>query len=109
MNPTCSNTTRRPAFRAFWSAILLTLAAFTTAFAQQAATATIEGVVNDPNNAVVVGAKVTARSVDTGLVREITTDASGLYRLTALPPGAYTLSASAQGFAENNYGSVTLT
>ena len=89
-------------------ALLLILATFIAAFGQQAATATIEGVVNDPNNAVVVGARVTARNVDTGLVREITTDSSGIYRLIALPPGTYSLSASSQGFAENKYGNVTL-
>lgn len=91
------------------AAMLLMLGGVVSALAQQSATATIEGIVTDPNNAVVVGAKVTARNVDTGLTREITTDASGLYRLIALPPGTYALSASATGFAENKYGNVTLT
>jgi outer membrane receptor protein involved in Fe transport len=90
-------------------AFLLTLSIFTAAFGQQAATATVEGTITDPNNAIVVGAKVTARNVDNGLTREITTDSAGLYRLAALPPGTYALSASASGFAENKYGNVTLT
>lgn len=89
--------------------MLLLVSSFVAVLAQQSATATIEGIVNDPNNAVVVGARVTARNVDTGLTREITTDASGIYRLTALQPGTYALSASATGFAENKYGNVTLT
>ncbi|MGH9803151.1 MAG: carboxypeptidase regulatory-like domain-containing protein, partial [Blastocatellia bacterium] len=88
-----------------FAALLLT---FASAFAQQSATATIEGVITDPNNAVVVGAKVSARNVDTGQTREITTDATGLYRLPALQPGTYALSASATGFAENKYGTVTV-
>lgn len=88
--------------------LLLMLNFAAVAFGQQAATATIEGVITDPNNAVVVGAKVTARNVDTGLTREIITDTSGIYRLAALQPGTYTLSATAQGFAENKYGNVTL-
>ena len=92
-----------------FAAMLLLVSSFVAALAQQSATATIEGIVNDPNNAVVVGARVTARNVDTGLTREITTDASGIYRLTALQPGTYALSASATGFAENKYGNVTLT
>ncbi|MEK7833048.1 MAG: carboxypeptidase-like regulatory domain-containing protein, partial [Acidobacteriota bacterium] len=92
-----------------FAAMLLTISSFAVAFAQQSATATIEGVITDPNNAVVVGAKVAARNVDTGQTREITTDASGIYRLTALQPGTYALSASATGFAENKYGNVTLT
>jgi len=78
------------------------------AFGQQSATATIEGVVTDPQNAVIASAKVTMRNVDTGLTREITTDQSGIYRISALPPGTYQISASGQGFAENKYGTVTL-
>ncbi|MGH9938343.1 MAG: carboxypeptidase-like regulatory domain-containing protein, partial [Blastocatellia bacterium] len=78
-------------------------------FGQQAATATIEGVVTDPQSAVVPGAKVSIKNVDTGLTREITTDSSGIYRITTLPPGTYQVSASGQGFAENKYGAVTLT
>ncbi|HMV48034.1 MAG TPA: TonB-dependent receptor [Blastocatellia bacterium] len=98
----------RPGFFPVMTALLLALSAFVTAFGQQSATATMEGIITDPNNAVVVGAKVVARSVDTGLTREAITDDSGLYRLTALPPGTYALSASASGFAENKYGNVTL-
>ncbi|MCI0337238.1 MAG: TonB-dependent receptor [Acidobacteria bacterium] len=89
-------------------AMLLILLAFAPVFGQQAATATIEGVITDPNGAVVQSAKIVARNADTGFTREITTDDSGIYRLTALPPGSYQLSASAQGFAENKYGVVTL-
>ena len=77
-------------------------------FGQQSATATIEGVVTDPNSALVVGAKVIARNVDTGFTREITTNENGLYRLTALPPGTYEIIATASGFAENKYGTITL-
>ena len=88
--------------------MLLMLGCAVSALAQQAATATIEGIVTDPNNAVVVGAKVTARNVDTGLTREIVTDASGIYRLPALQPGTYELAASATGFSENKFGRVTL-
>src|SRR5262245_50214041 len=90
-------------------ASVLALALASPVFGQQAATATIEGVVTDPQNAVIPGAKVTVKNVDTGLTREITTDDSGIYRIAALPPGVYQISASGKGFAENKYGSVTLT
>src|SRR5207253_2852293 len=63
----------------------------------------------DPGGAVVPNAKVTVTSIETGLVRSIMTDESGLYRLTLLPPGSYKLTASAPSFAENNYGNVRLT
>jgi hypothetical protein len=85
----------------------MTLAA--SAFGQQAATATIEGVVTDPNHAAVPGAKVTVKSADTGLTREVTTDEGGLYRIATLPPGAYQISVTANGFAENKFGTATLT
>ncbi|MGE0126641.1 MAG: TonB-dependent receptor [Blastocatellales bacterium] len=90
-------------------ASLFALALVAPVFGQQAATATIEGVVTDPNNAAVPGAKVTVKNVDIGVTREITTDENGLYRIAALPPGTYQISASGQGFAENKYGAVTLT
>lgn len=78
------------------------------AFAQQAATATMEGLITDQNAAIVPNATVTVRNINTGLERTITTDADGLYRLPLLPPGTYQISAKAAGFAENKYGQVTL-
>src|SRR5262245_2183706 len=90
-------------------ASVFALALATPIFGQQAATATIEGMVTDPNKAAVSGAKVTVKNLDIGLTREITTDGSGLYRFAALPPGTYQITASGQGFAENKYGAVTLT
>src|SRR5215510_11242791 len=90
-------------------AFVFALALAAPVFGPQAATATIEGVVTDPQNAIIPGAKVTVKNVDTGLTREITTDDSGIYRIAALPPGTYQISAGGKGFAENKYGSVTLT
>jgi outer membrane receptor protein involved in Fe transport len=93
------------------TAMIAVIFAFTLVipvYGQQSATATIEGIVTDPQAAVVPGAKVTVRNTATGLTREITTDESGLYRITALPPGDYQISASGQGFAENKYGTVKL-
>src|SRR5262245_12521414 len=91
-------------FRTMMIASLFALALAAPVFGQQAATATIEGVVTDPQNALVPGAKITVKNVDTGLTREITTDVSGIYRIAALPPGAYEIRAGAKGFAENKYG-----
>ncbi len=87
------------------------LAAFLTltALAQQTATAALEGIVSDANGAVIPNAKVTIKNTDTGLTRETATDASGIYRLPALPPGSYQLTASAAGFAENKFTGIILT
>ena len=49
--------------------------------------------------------------VETGLVRTDVSDGSGRYRLVALPPGRYTLTAELPGFATQelaNLGIVTL-
>ncbi len=90
-------------------ALLLGLLIVLPGRAQTGVTATIEGIVTDPSGAVIPNARVVARNTDTGLSRENMTDATGIYRLTLLPPGNYTLSASAPGFAENKFGSLTLT
>jgi hypothetical protein len=77
--------------------------------AQQSGTATIEGIVTDPNGAVVPNTIVRVRSKQTGLAREVATDGNGLYRLPLLPPGTYELTAKAQDFAESKSDSLTLT
>ncbi len=88
---------------------LLIIFISTAAFTQQSATATIEGIVTDQAGAVIPTAKVIIKNTETGFSRETTTDASGLYRLPALPPGNYQLTTSATGFAENKIGGLGLT
>ena len=68
-------------------------------FAQsQASTGDIEGRVLDPQGAAVPNATVTAKSNETGLEKTTTSDDEGTYRFVLLPPGTYTLSASARNF-----------
>ncbi len=66
--------------------------------ARQAASATLRGVVKDPNGAVIVGVKVTARQAATGAARETRTDGEGAFALPNLPPGGYEVRAESQGF-----------
>src|SRR5687768_8032601 len=68
------------------------------ALAQQT-TGTIAGRIVDDQDAAIPGAVVTATSLVTGLVRETASDENGLYRLAALPVGAYTVAASQPSFA----------
>ena len=58
----------------------------------------ISGTVIDPQGAVVSGAQVKAKNVETGVVASTTTDSSGLFRLNLLAAGTYTVDFSAQGF-----------
>ncbi len=73
------------------------LLASTVASAQQI-TGNIRGTVSDPSGAVVQNATVTARQVETGLVRTATTNRSGNYLLLELPVGHYRLEVAATGF-----------
>jgi uncharacterized surface anchored protein len=65
----------------------------------QATTGSISGHVTDPAGSVLQGAQIAAHEVDTGIVTTATTDQSGEFDLTALPPGHYTIAVVAAGFA----------
>jgi outer membrane receptor protein involved in Fe transport len=67
---------------------------------------TITGRVLDTNNAAIAGAKVTATLDSTGASRTVTADAEGRYRLIELKPGTYTLTVTANGFAENKFSNI---
>jgi hypothetical protein len=67
------------------------------AFAQNIAGA-IRGTVTDASQAVLAGAKVTAKSEGTGFTRTLTTNAAGLYSFTELPVGNYRVEVEVNGF-----------
>jgi hypothetical protein len=69
-----------------------------TAQEQTMTTGGITGVVVDPNNAVVVHARVTLTNVARKTTEETTTNNSGAYQFVLLEPGAYTLTVEASGF-----------
>jgi hypothetical protein len=58
----------------------------------------ISGTVTDPQGAVVSGAQVQAKNVETGVVATTTSDSSGLFRLNLLPVGTYNVSITSKGF-----------
>ena len=65
----------------------------------QTTTSTIEGTVKDANGAVIPGAEVKASGTTLASEQSATTDEEGVYRITALPAGTYTLTVSQKGFA----------
>src|ERR1700756_282818 len=69
--------------------LILTFARDTAA---QVNTATLSGVVPDPQGLAVRGAKVTATNAATGATRSIVVDDEGRYTLVGLPPGRYKIS-----------------
>jgi hypothetical protein len=59
---------------------------------------TILGTVTDQSGAVISGATVKIRNVDTGLERTTKTSADGSYAVTELPTGSYNVAISQSGF-----------
>ncbi len=61
-------------------------------------TGTIAGNISDPSGAAIVGAKVVATNINTGLTRDTTTATDGGYLFPLLPVGFYSVSVEAPGF-----------
>ncbi len=74
--------------------------------AQGETTAAILGEVTDATSAAIPGAEVTVTNHDTGLKRTALTDAAGRFDLPQLPPGTYSVEASASGFETSTNPSV---
>jgi hypothetical protein len=66
--------------------------------AQNANTGELKGSVTDPSGAVVPGAAVSIKNVQTGVVTARTTNQSGLYDVPFLAPGNYTITFTKEGF-----------
>jgi hypothetical protein len=91
-------------------ACLFAVATPASAAAQtQITTGTIQGSVADEHGAVVPGATVEVKNVETNLTRTLTTDDGGRFVFLQLPPGRYTLTVSKQGFATLAQEPFTLT
>jgi hypothetical protein len=80
------------------AAVILLLALADRSFAQTA-TATLLGVVTDPQAAVVPGVQITVQHKATGVTRSVVTDATGHYEIPALPIGAYAVRVEIGGFS----------
>jgi hypothetical protein len=76
--------------------------------AQTAASASLTGRVADQRGGVVAGAKIIARSLDTGQTREAQSDTTGAYLFPILQPGGYEVLIEAAGFAPVKHPLVTL-
>src|SRR5215203_684110 len=95
--PVRGKLSRIQCFAAF---LTLTLLIVPSLVAQtQITTGTIQGTVQDANGAVVPGANVEIKNLDTNQSRMLTTDEEGRYIALALQPGNYSITVSKQGFA----------
>jgi hypothetical protein len=77
-----------------FAALLIATAAF-----GQEQRGSIEGVTKDSSDGVLPGVTVEARNGLTSAVTTAVTDAKGVYRLPALPPGRYVVTATREGFS----------
>jgi len=90
-----------------WLCAVVMLVSMTSAIAQTI-TGSIRGLVTDSSGAVIPGAKVIARNVNTGVTTHTVTNGEGLYNIQFLPIGDYTVTASAPGFQTTKVGSFRL-
>ena len=90
-------------------ALALFLLAGNPLFGQnQQIAATLSGSVTDPTGLSVTGARVTLTSPQNGIVRTYSTQNSGLYTFTLLPPSIYILEVNAVGFKNYKQQGITL-
>ena len=90
----------RSSFRLVLSPVLALLLAFPALAGADITRFDLSGTVKDSTGAVVPGATVTLRNLDTGFNRSTVSDAEGRYSFNAVPPaGRWTLTAELQGFA----------
>src|SRR5207244_3677778 len=83
--------------RTIFGVLLLTALSATAVFAQ-AVSATLVGTITDSSGGVVVNAKITATETNTGVSRTGTSNESGNYTFTNVPPGTYSVTAEQTGF-----------
>lgn len=74
----------------------------------QAVSGSISGYVTDPSGAAVPGASIVITNAKTGVATNALTDSVGLYNVTNLPPGEYSLAVEARGFKRFLQEKITL-
>ncbi|HUK36327.1 MAG TPA: carboxypeptidase regulatory-like domain-containing protein [Vicinamibacterales bacterium] len=77
--------------------------------AAQTSGGSFAGIIADAQGGVLPGATITVRNADSGLVRTTVSEADGRYRVSALPPGRYDLTAELQGFSTAAVKDLTIT
>ncbi len=74
----------------------------------QGITGSITGTVSDPSGAVIAGATVTVKQLETNAMKTITTSDAGTYTITQLQPGHYSVTVEKAGFKSNTQSGITL-
>src|SRR5260370_663602 len=87
--------------------LICALAFSMSAFAQET-TGGLQGTVKDPQGAVIPGATVDVTSTALIGKKTETTDSGGYFHFEQLPPGVYSISVNAPGFAPQAKGNLEL-
>src|SRR5260370_14067756 len=90
-------------FICFFACLILSFAA-----TAQLPTSTLNGTITDPQGAAISSAKVTITNEATGVSRETTTDAQGVYTFANGAPGDYTLRVEKTSFATSGLQGIQL-
>ncbi len=83
-----------------WIALLPAALADVASAQETLSSASVSGRVTDPLGAVVPGARVTARQLETNVARDTTTDQEGRFRLPYLKVGSYEITVRLEGFRD---------
>jgi len=75
----------------------------------RAQTASVGGVIRDPSEQVVSGAKVTLQNTQTGISRDVPTNDEGIFWFTNVAPGPYSITVERDGFKAMHINDLTLT
>lgn len=88
--------------RALIAVLGVFLFAFVTGslWSQSIVSGDLHGTVTDPSGAVISGATVTLKNVDTGATQTTVTNNTGAYRFSLLKPGTYQVSVTQAGFQQ---------
>jgi len=79
--------------------LFLLLLVFVGSASSQTSTTSLQGTVTDPSGKAVANATVLLANEESETERTTATDAQGEYRFQTVPPGTYTLTVTAMGFA----------
>ena len=89
--------------RPFCPVVAVCLLTFVLPLAAQLPIGSIGGIAKDPGGRVMPGVRVVATNEHQGSIRETTTNTDGVFTLSNIAPGLYTVVLSATGFSEVRY------
>src|ERR1051326_3784975 len=77
---------------------LLAIAVLAARMFAQTGTATVTGVISDPNGTFIPTASVQVKNVATGAIYKAVSGPNGAYSIVSVPPGTYDLTIPSMGF-----------